>query len=89
MPIPRYYRSSVSTGVNCPQIYVFLGIIDYRSVPVPTVTMTPFFSPFRFRFRRHVGTVFKTLYPKVAENEIEKVRKKDTFPKRIDDGCLL
>ena len=40
----------------------------------------PSFSPFRFRFRRHVGTVFKTLYPKVAENEIEKVRKKDTFP---------
>jgi hypothetical protein len=27
-----------------------------------------------------VGTVFKTLYPKVVENEIEKVRKKDTFP---------
>ncbi len=26
-----------------------------------------------------MGTVFKTLYPKVAENEIEKVRKKDTF----------
>jgi hypothetical protein len=24
--------------------------------------------------------VFKTLYLKVAENEIEKVRKKDTFP---------
>ncbi len=27
-----------------------------------------------------MGTVFKTLYPKVAENEIEKVSKKDTFP---------
>ncbi len=26
-----------------------------------------------------MGTVFKTLYPKVAENEIEKLRKKDTF----------
>jgi hypothetical protein len=29
---------------------------------------------------KHVGTVLKTLYPKVTENEIEKVRKKDTFP---------
>ena len=27
-----------------------------------------------------MGTVFKTLYPKVAEIEIEKGRKKDTFP---------
>jgi hypothetical protein len=26
------------------------------------------------------GTVFKTLYKTVSENEIEKVRKKDTFP---------
>ncbi len=27
-----------------------------------------------------MGTVFKTLYPKVAEIEIENGRKKDTFP---------
>ncbi len=27
-----------------------------------------------------MGNVFKTLYPKVAEIEIEKGRKKDTFP---------
>ena len=35
---------------------------------------------FDFDFGGHVGTVFKTLYPKVVENEIEKLRKKDTFP---------
>ncbi len=27
-----------------------------------------------------MGTVFKTLYPKVAKIEMEKGRKKDTFP---------
>jgi hypothetical protein len=42
--------------------------------------VTSFFLTFSISISVTCGTVFKTLYPKVAENEIEKVRKKDTFP---------
>jgi hypothetical protein len=54
---------------------------DYKLRDLQWISVNvSFFLIFWFRFRRHVGTVFKTLYPKVPENEIEKVISKDTFP---------